>query len=42
MKRSITARTVLAIMLFSVGLALSSCVVYEPAPRYHGYHDHWR
>lgn len=47
MKRNNKARTVVTILLLSLGLALSSCVVYEePGPYYghHGWndHDHWR
>lgn len=42
MKRSIKARTIVAILFFGAALALSSCVVYAPPPYYHGYHDHWR
>jgi hypothetical protein len=37
------ARTFAAILLFGVGLVLSSCIVYEPGPYHHGYyHDRWR
>jgi hypothetical protein len=44
MKRRIGVRTVVAALLLSVGLSLSSCVVYEPVPYDHGggHHDHWR
>lgn len=38
-------RAIIGVLLLVIGLALSSCVVYEEPGHWHGdhgWHDHWR